>query len=295
VPLYEILDDIDLDRPVAVLALDGWIDAGGGAQQAREALLAALDTTTVATFDTDQLLDFRARRPSMRLDEGVLTGLTWPSIELRAATDFDGNDLLLLVGAEPDHQWRAFASDAVDLLVRFGSPLVVGLGAYPAAVPHTRPTRLASSASDERLARFTAVRTSVEVPTGVQGAIERRAAEMGLDAIGLWAQVPHYVAAMPSPAAAAALVDGLSAVSGIAVPSDDLHREAQSLRSRLDDLVAGNPEHVRMVHELEEQWDGEEAGGEPDGAGDASSPPMNMVSGDEIAAEFERFLREQDG
>ena len=99
---------------------------------------------------------------------------------------------------------------------------------------------------------------------------------------------------MPSPAAAAALVDGLSAVSGIAVPSDDLHREAQSLRSRLDDLVAGNPEHVADGPQLEEQWDGEEAGGEPDGA-DGGPQPMGLVSGDEIAAEFERFLREQDG
>jgi proteasome assembly chaperone (PAC2) family protein len=291
VPLYEVIDDVDLDGPVAVLALDGWIDAGGGAQRAREALLGSLDTTTVATFDADVLLDFRARRPTMHLDDGVLTGLTWPSIELRAGTDFDGNDLLLLVGAEPDHHWRSFSSDVVDLLVRFGVPLVVGLGAYPAAVPHTRPTRLAAAASDARLARFAAVRTTVEVPTGVQGAVERQAAEMGLDAIGLWAQVPHYVAAMPSPAAAAALVDGLAAVGGIAVPSDDLHREAQALRSRLDDLVSGNPEHVRMVRDLEEQWDGEEAGG---GADEGPSQAMGLVSGDEIAAEFERFLREQD-
>lgn len=302
-PHYEVIEDIDLDRPVAVLALDGWIDAGGGAQRARDALLDALETTTVATFDTDVLLDFRSRRPTMHLEEGVLTGLTWPSIELRAATDYDGNDLLLLVGAEPDHHWRSFAADVVDLLVRWGSPLVVGLGAYPAPVPHTRPTRLASSASDERLARFASVRTTVEVPTGVQGAIERRAAEYGLDAIGLWAQVPHYVAAMPAPAAAAALIDGLAAVAGIAVPSDDLHREAQALRARLDDLVAGNPDHVRMVRQLEQQWDAEVSGGErgDDGAAaaergsrhDGPMPTTDLPSGDELAAEFERFLREQ--
>jgi proteasome assembly chaperone (PAC2) family protein len=295
VPLYEIIEDLELDAPVAVLALDGWIDAGGGAQRAREALLGSLETTTVATFDTDTLLDFRSRRPSMHLDAGVLTGLTWPSIELRAATDFDGNDLLFLVGAEPDHQWPSFCGDVADLLVRYDARMVVGLGAYPAAVPHTRPTRLASAASDERLARFASVRSSVEVPTGVQGAIERRAAEHGLAAIGLWAQVPHYVSAMPSPAAAAALVDGLAGVADIAVPSDDLHREAQALRSRLDDLVAGNPEHVRMVHDLEEQWDEEESGTPSAGprGDDPAAPPMNMVSGDEIAAEFERFLREQ--
>jgi hypothetical protein len=287
VPLYELLDEPELESPAAVLALDGWIDAGLGAQNARQALLDSLDTTTVATFDADSLLDFRSRRPTMHLVDGVLDGLTWPSIELHAATDFDGNDLLLLIGAEPDHQWQAFVGDVVDLFVRFGVRLVVGVGAYPAAVPHTRPTRLASAASDDALARFCAVRTTVDVPTGVQGAIERRAAEAGIRSIGLWAQVPHYVSAMPSPAASAALVDGLATVADLSLPSDELHRQAQALRSRLDELVAANPDHVQMVEQLEAQWDGEEAAGD-DGFGTQPLP-----SGDELAAELERFLREQ--
>jgi proteasome assembly chaperone (PAC2) family protein len=287
VPLYQLLEEPELETPVAVLALDGWIDAGLGAQNARQALLQSLDTTTVATFDADALLDYRSRRPTMHLVDGVLTGLTWPSIELHAATDVDGNDLLLLVGAEPDHQWQAFAGAAVDLLVRFDARMVVGLGAYPAAVPHTRPTRLAAAASDESLARFCAVRTTIDVPTGVQGAVERHAAETGIPAIGLWAQVPHYVSAMPSPAASAALVDGLATVAELSLPSDELHRQAQALRSRLDELVAGNPEHVQMVHQLEAQWDGEEAAG-ADGFGTQPLP-----SGDELAAELERYLREQ--
>ena len=125
-PLYETIEEPDLESPVLVLALDGWIDAGMGAQNARASLLDQLDSVTVATFDSDELLDHRARRPTMQLEDGVLTNLTWPDIQLRAATDFDGNDLLLLVGAEPDHLWRSFASDAVDLLLRFGAPLVVG-------------------------------------------------------------------------------------------------------------------------------------------------------------------------
>ena len=286
--LYQLLDDPDLDAPVVVLALDGWIDAGLAAQSARQSLLDSLDMTTVASFDADQLLDFRARRPSMQLVDGVLTGLTWPSIELRAAADFDGNDLLLLLGAEPDHQWRSFSSAVVDLMLRYGARMVVGLGAYPAAVPHTRPTRLAAAASDPSLARFCAVRTTVEVPTGVQGAIERQAAEASLPTIGLWAQVPHYVSAMPSPAAAAALVDGLSAVADLSIPSDELHAQAQALRSRLDELVAANPEHEAMVRQLEAQWDGEAAG---DGDDFGTQP---LPSGDELAAELERYLREQD-
>jgi proteasome assembly chaperone (PAC2) family protein len=286
--LYQLLEEPDLESPVAVLALDGWIDAGLGAQSAREALLQSLDTTTVATFDTDVLLDYRSRRPTMHLVEGVLSGLTWPSIELRAATDVDGNDLLLLMGAEPDHQWQAFVRAVIDLFMRFGARMVVGLGAYPAAVPHTRPTRLAASASDESLARFCAVRTTVDVPAGVQGAVERLAAEVGLPAVGLWAQVPHYISAMPSPAAAAALVDGLAAVADLSLPSDELHRQTPALRTRLDELVAGNPDHVRMVQQLERDWDGEE--GATSGFGSEPLP-----SGDELAAELERFLREQGG
>jgi proteasome assembly chaperone (PAC2) family protein len=290
VALYELLEDLDLDAPAAVLALDGWIDAGMAAQQARQTLLDSLDTTTVATFDTDRLLDFRSRRPTMNLVEGVLTGLQWPALELRAATDVDGNDLLLLIGAEPDHQWRAFAGDVIDLLTRFGARIVVGIGAYPAAVPHTRPTRLAAAASTADLARFCAVRTTVDVPTGVQGVIERTAADAGISAIGLWAQVPHYVSGMPAPAAAAALVDGLGTVTDLVLPSDELHAQAQALRGRLDELVSANREHTEMVRQLEEQWDEEAAAGAADD-GFGSQP---LPSGDELAAELERFLRDQE-
>lgn len=290
-PLYETIEEPELESPVLVLALDGWIDAGMAAQNARAALVEVLDTVTVASFDSDELLDHRARRPTMHLVDGVLTGVTWPSIELRAATDFDGNDLLLLVGAEPDHRWHSFCRDAVDLAMHFGTRMVVGLGAYPAPVPHTRPTRLAAAASDEALARFVAVRTTVDVPTGVQGAIERGAAEVGLPTIGLWAQVPHYVSAMPSPAASAALVDGLATVADLSIPSDELHRQAQALRTRLDELVAANPEHLAMVRQLEEQWDEEAAGG-PSGTGGLGAGPL--PSGEELAAELERFLRDQN-
>lgn len=293
-PLYEPVEGPELESPVLVLGLDGWIDAGLAAQNARTALLDILDTVVVATFDSDELLDHRARRPTMHLVDGVLTDISWPGIELRAATDFDGNDMLLLVGAEPDHRWHGFCHDVVELAMAYGTRMVVGLGAYPAPVPHTRPTRLASAASDESLARFAGVRTTIDVPTGVQGAIERRAAEHGIPAIGLWAQVPHYVSAMPSPSASAALVDGLATVADLSIPSDELHRQAQTLRSRLDELVAANPDHVQMVRQLEAQWDEEAEGATPStpsGQGLGEGP---LPSGDELAAELERFLRDQE-
>jgi proteasome assembly chaperone (PAC2) family protein len=284
--LYELVEQPELGSPVLVLALDGWIDAGLGAQTARQHVLDQVESVTVATFDADALLDHRARRPAMVLREGVLASLTWPSIELRAASDAAGNDLLLLVGAEPDHQWRAFTRAVVELALELDTRMIVGLGAYPAPVPHTRPARLAASASSEELAAFCAVRSSVEVPAGVHAAIERRAAEVGLPAIGLWAQVPHYAAAMPSPSAAHSLLDGLARIAGVMIDLTDLAALAERTRQRIDELVAANPEHVAMVRQLEEQWDGESGA-----TGLGLGGPIPSV--DELAAEVERFLREQ--
>ncbi|MEY2589639.1 MAG: hypothetical protein QOJ67_1623 [Acidimicrobiaceae bacterium] len=292
-PLFELVERPDLESPVVVLALDGWVDAGLGAGNARATLLGVLDTVTVAVFDSDELLDHRARRPTMHLVDGVNTGLTWPSIELRAASDADGNDLLLLVGAEPDHRWRAFSRAAVDLAMEFGARMVVGLGAYPAPVPHTRPTRLAVATTDPSFISSGPVRATIDVPSGIQGAVERRAHEVGLPAIGLWAQVPHYVSAMPYPAASAALLDGLAELGGLRIDTEALHREAQDTRRRLDALVAGNEEHQHMVEQLEAAADGDAGAGTAQGPG-AGLGPGPLPSGDELAAELERFLREQD-
>ncbi|CAN5699234.1 hypothetical protein BH20ACT2_BH20ACT2_24820 [soil metagenome] len=150
--LYEFIERPDLESPLLVVALDGWIDAGLGAATATSTLLDQLDATTVAVFDADTLLDHRARRPMMHLVDGVNTSLTWPSIELRAAADQAGNDLLVLVGAEPDHTWQAFSRVVVDLALEFGVRMMIGLGAYPAATPHTRDTRLSITAGTAELA-----------------------------------------------------------------------------------------------------------------------------------------------
>lgn len=289
-PLFEIVERPDLEAPALVVALDGWIDAGLGAANARTAMLDQLETITVATFDSDTLLDHRARRPTMHLEDGVVTGLTWPSIELRAASDVDGNDLLLLTGVEPDHSWRAFSKAVVDLALDLGVRVVVGLGAYPAPVPHTRPTRLAVSASEPDLARVAPIQATLDVPAGIQAAIERRAHERGVPATGLWAQVPHYVATMPYPAASAALLDGLLPTAGIRASSGQLEQEADATRRRLDALVAENPEHIAMVRQLEAAYDSDSDVGAPSGGGLAAGP---LPSGDELAAELERFLRDQ--
>ena len=283
--LFELLARPDLESPVLVMVLDGWIDAGLGAASALSVVLEHGDTEVLARFDADALLDHRARRPTMHLVDGVNTSLSWPSIELRSMTDDAGHEGLLLVGAEPDHSWRAFSKACVDLALEFGVRLVCGLGAYPAPAPHTRPTRVVSTATTAELAQQVGFLPGrVDVPAGVQAAIERQCADIGLPAVGLWAQVPHYAAAMPYPGAGAALLDGLARITDLTFDSTQLHDEAAATRRRLDELVANSDEHTAMVRQLEEQVDA------VDEAAD-----MTLLSGDELAAEVERFLRDQDG
>jgi proteasome assembly chaperone (PAC2) family protein len=194
--LYSMVEQPDLEAPVLVMVLKGWIDAGLGADGAADVLIEGLDRHTIARFDADALLDWRARRPTMRLVDGINTQITWEETELSWAKDGSGNDVLLLLGNEPDHAWLAFSEQVVDLALDLGARMAVGLGAYPTPVPHTRTPLLAASASSEDLAQGL-LQNSVEVPSGIQGMIERRAALRGLPALGLWAQVPHYAGPAP--------------------------------------------------------------------------------------------------
>lgn len=279
--LYEFHQHPDLDSPVLILGLDGWIDAGMAAAGAMSTLLTNHDTDLVATFDTDLLLDHRARRPTVRLIDGIVEELRWPTLELHAATDRNGAGMLLLSGAEPDHQWHAFTDTVETLALELGVSMVVGLGAYPAPAPHTRPVLLSCTASTETLAeQIGFVRGSLEVPAGVQAAIEQRAHEAGIPAVGMWSQVPHYAAAMPYPAASLALLEGLHQLAGLDLEVGDLPREAAASTDRITELISDNAEHAAMVKALEAQVDSM-----------AQAEPL--PSGDELAAELERFLRDQ--
>jgi proteasome assembly chaperone (PAC2) family protein len=287
--LYELHQRPDLESPVLLVALEGWIDAAGAAGQAMETIVAQCDPVQVATFDADALLDFRARRPVLHLVDGVQRGLTWSSIELHAATAPGGTDVLLLTGVEPDHAWHAFTEAVVGLALDMGCRMLVGLGAYPAAAPHTRPVLLSATASDDELAAQAGmVRGTIDVPAGVEAVLEHRFAEIGLPAVGVWAQVPHYVAAMRYPAAAARLIEGVNQVAGTDLSPASLMDEVAAMRSRIDDLVQQNPQHVAMIHQLEAAYDASlEAMGGDAGVGGP------IPSGDELAEELQRFLREQ--
>jgi GAF domain-containing protein len=287
--LYELHDQPALNEPVLVVVLEGWIDAGFAAVTAAQTLLGEIDSYPVATFDTDALLDHRARRPVMHLVDGVNMGLSWPSLELRAGVDSAGNDLLLLVGAEPDHSWRAFTEATLDLVQSFGTRLVVGLGAYPATVPHTRPVMLSVTTASPQLADASGLlRGTLDVPAGVQAVIEHRADELGIDALGLWAQIPHYVSGEPVPynPGSLALLRQLERTAGVTLALSTLADAAEETRQRLDAAVQGNTEHVAMLAALEARHDAMVA--------EAAPPtPTEIPSADELAAEVEQFLRDQ--
>ena len=287
--MYERHIDLSLDAPVLVIGMEGWIDAGLGGAAATAAAVSQADTEVIATFDADALLDQRARRPVVRIVNGVNTGLTWPTIQLRAGKDRNGLDVMFLVGPEPDVQWRAFSAAVVDLTQELGVRLAVGFGAFPAPVPHTRPTRLAATATTPELATQVGfVGGTIDVPAGIGAALERAFADAGTPAVGLWARVPHYAAAMPYPAASAALIEGLTKVSGVEFDATELRAAAAQSLAQLDDLIANSDEHTAMVRQLEEQVDAAEG---PQAELDMSRLP----SGDEIAAELERFLRGDRG
>jgi len=287
---YELTGPVPtLDRPVLVVHLNGWIDASGSAAAAMAALDAACETKTLAVFDGDTFIDYRARRPTMQLREGVNTRLVWSDIELKVGADVKGHPVLTLVGPEPDSQWRAFASAVTQLSLQLGVFQMVALGSYPFASPHTRPPRLSSSSpSAEVIANVPYLKSSVDVPAGMSAVLEHALTEAGIASLGLWVQVPHYVSAMSYPAASAALLQGLQEVTGVTIDQGELQREALIQRSRIDQLVVGNDEHQTMVQQLEGLYDqAVEATAEMDRA------MGELPSGDELAAEFERFLRDQ--
>jgi len=283
--LYQLVQRPELDEPILIVTLEGWVDAGLGAAAALGSLLGSVPSELVANFDVDNLLDHRARRPVVRIVDGVNSALMWPEIQLRSGRSDSGQDLLFLVGPEPDHQWRAFSTAVAELAGVFGVSLVVGLGAFPAPVPHTRPSRLVSTATSTELAhRVGFLPGTIDVPAGTQAALERRFAELGIPAVGLWARVPHYAAAMPYPEASVVLLEGLEHLTGVGADTSELRSAARSTRVRLDELVANSDEHAALVQQLEAAVDAE------------TDRPLGtaLPSGDELAAELERFLREEN-
>jgi len=287
--LYRLTGEPAPATPVLVVALDGWVDAGMAAATALTGLLETIDTRIYATFDPEQLIDQRSRRPRLLVANGMNEGVTWPEATIRVGVDRLGSGIAVLSGPEPDFHWRGFAAAVTELAETMGVRLMVGFGGFPAAAPHTRPIRLASTATTPELAaQIGFVSGAIEVPAGIEAVLELELAQAGIPAIGLWARVPHYVSAMPFPAASVVLLDGLASLSGLVIDSDVLAEPAEAARAKVDELINQSREHVAMVRQLERSVDELE---EPV----VAFEDLGAISGDDIAAELERYLREEHG
>jgi hypothetical protein len=282
-------DDPSLHEPILIVMLTGWIDAAGAAAAATDHLARACHSSPLLSFDDDTYIDYRARRPTMELRDGLNTNLDWATIELRSGRSPGGRDLLFLIGPEPDMAWRRFGRAVASLAVEFGVRQMVAFGAYPFAAPHTRPARLSvSSPSSDVLASVSFARSSVDVPAGMAGVLEHALHAQKIPALGIWAQVPHYVSAMEYPAASVALLDGLEEVTGISIDALGLRAEVEAQRARLDRMIAEKPENQAMLRQLEELHDLAPADAEGD-----QEEELQLRSGDEIAAEIQKFFRDQ--
>ena len=284
--LYRVLRTPDVVDPVLLVHFDGWVDAGRGARTAVRHISNVTGAEKLAEFDTEYLLDYRAHRPTLHIVNGINADIDWPVIELSAGSDSDDRDLLILSGAEPDHNWRAFVEAVLGLAKRFGVRRLVSLGAYPAAVPHTRDTRLTITSPTPELVRANQSGATLDVPAGMAAAIEAAFTAAGIASLSLWAQVPHYIAAAPYPSAALSLIEGLVDAAGIRIDSGALSEHALTIRNQLDDLIAEDAGHTDTILELERHHDEVNSGG--------ISTEGSLAISEELGAQFERFLRAQD-
>ncbi|MEU7610128.1 PAC2 family protein [Micromonospora sp. NPDC049204] len=291
--LYQLTDDLpDLGQPVLIQALTGFVDAGNASRLAREQLLTSLEGRPIATFDVDQLFDYRSRRPVMTFVEDHWESVDAPKLELHLLQDDDETPFLLLTGPEPDLQWERFVAAVAGLATRLGVRLTVGLNSIPMAVPHTRPTGVTAHATrPELIAGYEPWLQRVQVPGSVGHLLEFRLGEQGRDALGFAAHVPHYVAQTEYPAAAEVLLTSVSRSTGLLLPGDGLRSAAEVVRVEIDRQVAQTEDAAALVQALEEQYDAFARGrGEKSLLAPDAGP---LPTADELGAELERFLAEQ--
>lgn len=290
--LYELADDLPvLDSPVLVQALTGFVDAGSAIQLSRDHLLENLSSQVIATFDIDQLLDYRSRRPAMIFVEDHWESYEDPTLALHLLHDPTGEPFLLLAGPEPDLQWERFIAAVTNLIERLGVRLTVALNAIPMAVPHTRPVSVTAHATDPSLlADHESWLQRVQVPASVANLLEFRLGQSGHAAMGYAAHVPHYLAQTDYPAAAELLLDSVSGSTGLTLPTGSLRADADSVRAEVDTQVAEDEQATRLVASLEQQYDAFLRGRQGNLLTDANGP---LPTAEELGAELERFLAQQ--
>jgi proteasome assembly chaperone (PAC2) family protein len=277
-------DPPELRSPVLVAAFAGWNDAASAATTALETVSGSLDAEPIAEIDPEDFYDFQVTRPTIRMAEGQTREVDWPANRIFAASAGAAErDLVLISGIEPNLRWRSFAGSVLEAAERLDVEMVVTLGALLADVPHTRPVPITGLASDPELVeRLGLSRSSYEGPTGIVGIVHDACRRRGMTSASLWAAVPHYVAAVPNPKAALALLRRLEGFTGVAIEASELEDAMARFETQVDRAVASNPEIEELVRRLELEQDDEPAFSEGD-----------VPSGDTIARDFQRFLRQR--
>ena len=286
------LSSSDGRGPVMIHALQGFSDAGHAIHLAAQHLKSALDTELVAAFAIDELLDYRSRRPLMTFKTDHFTDYDNPQLNLYALHDSVGTPFLLLAGLEPDLKWERFITAVRLLSERLGVRQTIGLGTIPMAVPHTRPVTLtAHSNNRELIADHQPWVGEVQVPASVSNLLEYRMAQHGHEVVGFTVHVPHYLAQTDYPAAAEALLEQVAKLASLQLPLRELSDAGATIRGKIDEQVEGTPEVAQVVTALEQQYDAFVAAQENRSL---LARDEDLPSGEELGAEFERFLAQHD-
>jgi len=274
-----------LRAPALVCAFKGWNDAGDAASSALTFLGASLGATRFATIDPEEFYDFQATRPTVSLTDGQTREITWPEVEIyEARVPRAPRDLVLLAGVEPSMRWRTFCDVVIDLAEALGAQMVVTLGALLADVPHSRPVHVSGLASDESIMeRLGLPNPGYEGPTGIVGVLHHACTERGMPSASLWAAVPHYVAVVPNPKGALAVLRKLESLVGVTVDASDLETAAVEYDRQVTRAVEMDPDVQAFVERLEQEAS----------ESDDAPNPKDLPSGDVIAREFQRFLRQR--
>jgi len=273
----------ELTRPVLVAAFRGWNDGAQAATLAAGYLAKTWAADRFAEVDPENFFDFQATRPHVSLEEGLTRRIDWPETGFYHARPAGlDRDVVLLLGIEPNLRWRTFTELVVGLASDLGVELMITLGALLADVPHTRPAPVTGSATDSDLVERLGLSASrYEGPTGIVGVLHEACNQKGIPSASLWAAVPHYVSLTPSPRGALALCERLGTLIGVEIEADELEEAAQSYEEQVSEAVASDEETAAYVDELERR-------------SDQLDETTNLPSGDALAAELTRFLRERD-
>jgi predicted ATP-grasp superfamily ATP-dependent carboligase len=273
----------ELERPVLLAAFRGWNDGAQAASLAAGYLAKTWGAEQFADIDPEDFFDFQATRPHVSLEEGLTRRIDWPETGFyHARPEGLDRDIVLLLGIEPNLRWRTFTDLVVGLAQELEIELMITLGALLADVPHTRPAPVTGSATDEELVQRLGLSASrYEGPTGIVGVLHDACRQAGIPSASLWAAVPHYVSLTPSPRAAVALCERLGDLIGVEVDVDELEEAAQAYEEQVSEAVASDDETASYVEELERR-------------SDSIEESTDLPSGDALAAELTRFLRERD-